>query len=407
MTTVPPPSPADAGPAVLVSDDARGEQWLAQALASPGALRRVPADLERLAERLERERPAVIVIDFQHIEAERATRLAQAAAGACPGAVLAAMGRTADPHAALSALRAGAREFLDVDSPPTEVGALLLGLLRGSPGAQPLRSKVVALIGARAGVGTSTLGVHLGVGVQRALHANRRVALLDLGVPIGDSQIMLETRGSYSFAEAVRNQHRLDLTLVQTALPRHASGLALLALPASVSELRELTHAAAVAVIQRLRGLFDVQVIDLGGFASAEFVAQVAAASDECLLVCDQSATSVVSGLEVSRSLRARNLRPQLIVNKADDRIAPLPAQIAERLELPLLATLPRRHVALLQAINTGRLLSDTAPNDPYSVAVQGLIARLLPDAAPGAAATAAPGWRRLLQRLTRANGRG
>jgi pilus assembly protein CpaE len=233
--------------------------------------------------------------------------------------------------------------------------------------------------------------------------ANRHVALLDLGVPIGDSQIMLETRGSYSFAEAVRNQHRLDLTLVQTALPRHASGLALLALPSSVSELRELTHAAAVAVIQRLRSLFDVQVIDLGGFASAEFVAQVAAASDECLLVCDQAAPSVVSGLEVARSLRARNLRPQLVVNKADDRVAPLPAQIAERLELPLLATLPRRHVALLQATNTGRLLSDTAPNDPYSVALHGLIARLLPDAAPTAAAPATPGWRRVLRQLTRA----
>lgn len=400
MTTA---SPADTGPVVLVSDDARAEQWLAQAFTPPGGFKRVAADLERLAERLERERPAVIVIDFQHVEAERATRLAQGASAAAPGAVLAAMGRTADPHAALSALRAGAREFLDIDSPPAEVGALLLGLLRGSPGAQPVRSKVIALIGARAGVGTSTLGVHLGVSVQRALPANRHVALLDLGVPIGDSQIMLETRGSYSFAEAVRNQHRLDLTLVQTALPRHASGLALLALPSSVSELRELTHAAAVAVIQRLRSLFDVQVIDLGGFASAEFVAQVAAASDECLLVCDQAAPSVVSGLEVARSLRARNLRPQLIVNKTDDRVAPLPAQIAERLELPLLATLPQRHVALLQAINTGRLLSDTAPNDPYSVALHGLIARLLPDAAPTAAAPAAPGWRRLLRQLTRA----
>lgn len=403
MTTPPPASHADTGAVVLVSDDARAEQWLAQAFTPPGGLKRVAADPERLAERLERERPAVIVIDFQHVEADRATRLAQGASAASPGAVLAAMGRTSDPHAALSALRAGAREFLDVDSPPAEVGALLLGLLRGSPGAQPVRSKVIALIGARAGVGTSTLGVHVGVSVQRALPANRHVALLDLGVPIGDSQIMLETRGSYSFAEAVRNQHRLDLTLVQTALPRHASGLALLALPSSVSELRELTHAAAVAVIQRLRSLFDVQVIDLGGFASAEFVAQVAAASDECLLVCDQAAPSVVSGLEVARSLRARNLRPQLVVNKADDRVAPLPAQIADRLELPLLATLPRRHVALLQAINTGRLLSDTAPNDPYSVALHGLIARLLPDAAPTAAAPAAPGWRRLLRQLTRA----
>ncbi len=396
-TSMPPPSH---GTVVLVSDDERAARWLGQALASAALLRRVPADLDALGAHLEREAPAAVVIDFQHVESERATQLAHGAARACPGAVLAAMGRSAEPSTALAALRAGAREFLDVDAAPDEGAALLLGLMRGAAAGPAVRGRVVALLGARCGMGTSTLAAHLAVRLQRAQRPGHQAALLDLGLPIGDSHVMLETRGSYSFAEAVRNQHRLDATFVQSALPRHASGLQVLALPNSVSELRELTHAAAIAVVQRLRGLFDMQVIDLGGFASAEFVAQVAAASDECLLVCDQAATSIVSALEVVRGLRARQLKPKLVVNKVGHGVDPQPLQIAERLELPLAAALPHRHAELLRAVNAGQLLVDTAPQDPYSLALEGLATRLQ----SGPSAPTPPGadapWRRLLARM-------
>lgn len=399
MTT--PLPPATTGTVVLVSDDERSARWLGQALASAALLRRVPTELDTLGAHLEREAPAAVVIDFQHVESERATQLAHGAAQACPGAVLAAMGRSAEPSTALAALRAGAREFLDVDAAPDEAAALLLGLMRGASAAGPaVRGKVVALLGARCGMGTSTLAAHLAVRLQRGQRPGHQAALLDLGLPIGDSHVMLETRGSYSFAEAVRNQHRLDATFVQTALPRHASGLQVLALPNSVSELRELTHAAAIAVVQRLRGLFDMQVIDLGGFASAEFVAQVAAASDECLLVCDQAATSIVSALEVVRGLRARQLKPKLVVNKVGPGIDPQPLQIAERLELPLAAALPHRHAELLRAVNAGQLLVDTAPQDPYTLALEGLATRLQSGpSAPTPAGVDAP-WRRLLARM-------
>lgn len=399
MTT--PLPPESTGTVVLVSDDEHAARWLGQALASAALLRRVPTDLDALGPHLEREAPTAVVIDFQHIELERATQLAHGAARACPGAVLAAMGRSAEPSTALAALRAGAREFLDVDAAPDEGAALLLGLMRNVTAVPAVRGKVIALLGARCGVGTSTLATHLAVQLQRGQRAGQQAALLDLGLPIGDSHVMLETRGNYSFAEAVRNQHRLDATFVQSALPRHASGLQVLALPNSVSELRELTHASAIAVVQRLRGLFNTQVIDLGGFASAEFVAQVAAASDECLLVCDQAATSIMSALEVVRGLRARQLKPKLVVNKVGQGIDPQPMQIAERLELPLAAALPHRHAELLRAVNTGRLLVDTAPQDPYTLALDGLATRLQSGApAPTSAGTEAT-WRRLLARMS------
>lgn len=371
--------PPALGPVVLVSDREASVRWLRGVVGTTASFKPCPADPERLAERLGEERPAVVVIDFSDPAQGPAAELAQRAAQAVPAAALLAMGRAAEPGVALAALRAGARDFLDTESPAADA----LGVLHkhGRPGAavRAVRGRVVSVIGARAGVGSSTLAVHLAVMVEEALKAeDRTAALLDLGIPVGDSQVLLETRGSFSFAEAARSQHRIDATFVQSALPRHASGLAVLSLPSNVAELRELSHAAAVGVTQRLRGHVDVQVIDLGGFANQEFIAQVAAVSEHCLLVCDQSAPSVISAIELSRTLRGRGLRPRLVVSKADEAVDPTPAQMAARLELPLAGVLPQRSTALLQALNTGRLLHQVAPSDPYVKAVRQLMASVL-----------------------------
>lgn len=385
------PSAPTLGTLTLVSDSEAAARWLRGVIGQHGTLRLCAAEPERLAERLGTERPGLVVIDFSDTVLVPAAELAQRAALALPEAAVVAMGRAAEPGTALAALRAGARDFLDTEAPPADALAALGRLVRSPSAPRAVKGTVVTLVGARAGVGTSTLAAHLAVLLEEALKPEQRsAALLDLGIPVGDSQVLLETRGSFSFAEAARNQHRIDATFVQSALPRHSSGLAVLSLPGNVAELRELSHAASVSVTQRLRSFVDVQLIDLGGFANQEFIAQVAAISEHCLLVCDQGAPSVISALELTRALRARGLRPQLVVNKADEAVDPSPAQIAERLDLPLAAVLPNRSTALLQAMNTGRLLSQAAPGDPYVKAVRQLMGRVAPVSEAGAAAAAA-----------------
>lgn len=387
------------GTVLLASEDDAAAAWLGKVLGRDGHLERVAPDPARLSERLAQGAPGMVVVDFGGLPLDRAAPLAQLAVQA--ELVVVALGRAADGSAALAALRAGAREFIEMQAPPAEARQALQQLASPGRGGRRVAGKVVALCGARAGVGTSTLAVHLAELCTRSLHPERRVALLDLGLPIADSLVMLETRGSYSFAEAARNQHRIDPTFVQSALPHHASGLAVLALPNSVSELRELTPQAAVAVIQRLRGLVDLQIVDLGGFSSTDFVAGVAAISDHCLMVCDQGAPSIVSATELARALRGRQIKPQLVASKADPAVDPQPAQIAARLELPLVATLPQRSTVLLQAMNAGRLLGDVAPQDPYLRALRQLAAQLLPETI--AAAAPQPGvTRRLTAWMTR-----
>jgi pilus assembly protein CpaE len=252
---------------------------------------------------------------------------------------------------------------------------------------------MTVLLGARVGMGVSTLAANLAVRVQkRGAAALKTSALLDLGIPAADSSVLLDTQGEFNFVDAVRNLRRFDQTFVHTAFGRHASGLAVTTLPADLTAMREVSYASAVNLVNRLRTFFDHQIVDLGGFTNLEFVAQMVRAADNAWLVCDPNVASVVSAMELLEGLRVHDAdarvsrdreaanAPQklhLVVNKFDPTLQFGAGQIAERLGLPLLAVLPARALALGRAVNQGRLLADIAERDAYVRALDPLIARL------------------------------
>lgn len=218
---------------------------------------------------------------------------------------------------------------------------------------------MTVLLGARIGVGVSTLAANLAVKLQkRGTAAAKTAALLDLGIPAADSSVLLDTQSEFNFVDAVRNLRRFDQTFVHTAFGRHVSGLAVTTLPPDLTAMREVSYASAVNLVNRLRTFFDHQIVDLGGFTNLEFVAQMVRAADNVWLVCDPNVASAVSAMELLEGLRFQDVdarlpkdrdtadapqKLQLVVNKFDPMLQFGAEQIAERLGLPLLAVLPAR----------------------------------------------------------------
>ncbi len=173
------------------------------------------------------------------------------------------------------------------------------------------------------------------------------VALLDLGLPARDGLLYLDTQSGFSFVDGVRNLRRLDQTLLHTALAHHTSGVAVLPLPASLTQVREISHADSVALIKRLADFFDFQIADLGGFSTIDCMAQTVREAQRNWVVCDQSIGGIVSTANMLKELRARGVETEhfsLVVNKFDNHVGLSAKDIAERLELPLQHVLP--HVA-------------------------------------------------------------
>ena len=364
---------------VFASSDPNNVRWLADALAQTGVLEPTTYDAAALSQRIAALRPSIVFVDFSGDLNDLATRAVHTARAVAPHLPIVAVGKLAEPEGAIAALRAGVRDFIDVAAALPEATRIAREALENVARSATRHGRLTVLLGARIGVGVSTFAAHLGVALQKRA---RQAALVDLGLPAGDSMLYLDTRSEFDFAEAVRNLRRFDETFVHTALARHASGLALTTLSPDLSTLRSVSYASSVALLARLRAFFDQQIVDLGGFSNHEFVAQVAQAADEVWLVCDPAIASVVSAVDLLRELAAFDLdtgRIGIVVTKYDARLGLTAEQIAARLALPLVATLPSRRVPLAQAANQGKLLAQTNERDPYVRAIDALAQRLAP----------------------------
>lgn len=366
---------------------------------------------EKLANRalLEEQQARVLLLDFSKDCADHAADITRQLASVSPGIVLLGIGSASESRGAgvLAALRAGVTDFIDIDAADDELLALLrraLAQAKHAPAGDipaASRGQLVVTCGVRPGVGSSTLVAHLGAlaaatGKAQAESRDNRVLLLDLGHSRGDVALYLGVAGTFRFSDALRSAHRLDRTLVDTAVTRHASGASVL------SHSRQVVDGApdegdVTALLERLLGMFDVVLCDLAVHALPHYARSLLPMADEIWLVSDLNVSSVVSLdaclVELER-LRARDLRVSLVVNRHDDAYAVPAARLAERFRLPLLAALPERSRALGMSASRGALLHDISPRDRYIQALQPLLSRLR---LKGRQMEASTGWKKLL----------
>ena len=365
--------------------------WLTDALARLGSVVVLGPDTQSIDERITLLSPVAVFIDFSSEQSAIAASLHQRLKRDWPALPILATGVSAEPAAMLAALRAGVDDFIDMAAPPTDAVSTLRTLLeRRSSQQVGSRGCTLTLLGARAGLGVTTLATSLALTLHDLLTqtparppgrvSRHGVALLDLGLPARDGLLYLDTQSGFSFVDGVRNLRRLDQTLLHTALAHHGSGVAVLPLPASLTQVREISHADSVALIKRLSDFFDFQIADLGGFSTVDFIAQTVREAQRTWVVCDQSIGAIVSTAHLLKELRSRGVETEglsLVVNKFDNHVGLSAKDIAERLELPLRHVLPARSAQLLTAASRGEMLVRSARNDPYSQAVS-VLARSL-----------------------------
>ncbi|RDK07429.1 pilus assembly protein [Cupriavidus lacunae] len=364
--------------------------WLGRVLGGLGTLVTDGGAQEAFIERVAELRPGLVFLHFSAELAGQSAHLGEQLLRLFPGLPLVAVGQADEPGIMLAALRVGVKDFIDLRDAPAQAEAVVKRLAVPSEQVRPAEAarqgKIVALLGARPGVGVTSLAVNLAAAARRRLprhektDARAEVLLMDLGLPARDGALYLNLSPGFHFVEAVRNLRRFDQVFVQTALTRHSNGVCVLPLPAALGELRDISYSEAIGLLERLRAFFDMQIIDLGGFGNAEFTAQIVKAADSVVLVADQSVGAIVSAAELVHELRAREVERDdlhLLVSRFDARLGVDAAQIARRVDVQSVATLPDSREALVLAMNRGAVLADDDPHDPYVRALADLLVRL------------------------------
>jgi pilus assembly protein CpaE len=173
------------------------------------------------------QRAEVVLVNIDPQNPQRAIRTIELIHANIPGVTIFAIGEMNQPTNIVSAMRAGAREFLDHASSRealieafTRFSATLSRAQRSAS-----RARVLTFLNAKGGAGATTTAVNTAVALQET---HGRVVLVDFA-PIGHAALQLNLRPQFTIIDALQNLHRMDGSLLDGLMTPYRNGLHLLA----------------------------------------------------------------------------------------------------------------------------------------------------------------------------------
>ncbi len=231
-----------------------------------------------------------------------------------------AVGQASESKLILRALHEGADHYLDEADLETQLEAVL-HRLHGREGSRERQrseehsGRLVAVLGASGGCGTSTLAVNLATVLARQ---HGRCALVDLKPGVGDLAALLDLRPEHSLADLCLNAARMDRAMFEAALVPHASGVHLLAPPQMYEDIRLVTPKGVHKTLTLARETFPLAVADLEDCFHEEQVIALRQA-DLVLLVFRLDFTSLRNTrriLDYFEQINIPDERVRLVINR-------------------------------------------------------------------------------------------
>jgi pilus assembly protein CpaE len=269
-----------------------------------------------------------------------------------------AIGAELDAAVLLRAVRNGCTEFLTKPINPEDLIASLNRFQAGisaEPNAQSGIGRVIAFFGAKGGVGTTMLAVHLATHLVR--QHGKKTLLIDHKPQLGHVALYLGLKDTqYHFDELLRNADRLDSELLNGFVVRHRSGLDVIASPELAGSTYEAKAEDLEQVMDFLRREYDYILID-SPVAFQDSKASIVDQSDEVYIVStpDVAALRDLARLVENLSLtESATSKLRVVVNRSTATDSVTPEQIEKAVRFPISVAVPNNYFELLRAINDG-----------------------------------------------------
>ena len=218
------------------------------------------------------------------------------------------------------------------------------------------RTRVIAVVGAKGGVGATTIACNLAT--EFRVQTGKRVLLADMDVNAGLVSFLMGVDSQYSIQYAIANFQRLDLSCWNSIVARDPNGLHIVSSPAlqGSEEVQAETLRQVIALVQPF---YDWMVLDLGRLntLSVSLLCRV----NEVLVV---TSAGFAAAYEARRALEAlakagmEGDRVRLIVNQADQAPALCRSDMRRVFGVEVYATTPKDAAELSQAMLARRPLS-------------------------------------------------
>ncbi|HET6868632.1 MAG TPA: P-loop NTPase [Solirubrobacteraceae bacterium] len=269
------------------------------------------------------------------------------------------------PEVLRSGMQAGAR---DVITAPVGLEQLEMSLLAAASWTQALRrragrdsadllgvGRVLTVVGAKGGVGTSTVAVHLALAAREIGAAS--VALVEYDLQGGDLRAFLDLPYRRSVADLAAVADELTTRHLQEAMYTHASGMRVLLAPQEGEHADSVSATAARSILTAIRTREDLTIVDAGSTLS-EASAIAVEMADTTVVVTTPDVVSlrgVVRLCSLWNRLKVEPADVAVLLNRTSRKLEVQPDLARRVVPIPVLQTnVPADFFALESAVNTG-----------------------------------------------------
>jgi pilus assembly protein CpaE len=217
--------------------------------------------------------------------------------------------------------------------------------------------KIIAIRGAKGGVGCTVIATSLAVAIKR--RSDERVALVDAHLFGGDVPLALDMTPDRSLGDLLPHMHSLDDELLDSTLIKHASGIQVLATPPDLERAEAITPEDFQRVVEALRARYDYVVVDCPSVLDHNSLI-VLDMADLLLLVCTPEIASLKNAARFVRlglQFGYSDAKMRLVINRRNSAGAVARPDIETHLHYKTSFSIPNDGASVVKALNRGQPL--------------------------------------------------
>jgi pilus assembly protein CpaE len=308
----------------------------------------------------------VVVIESEARAADLVASLDALAEVCDAGTRVVVIGRYNDVVLYRELLRRGISDYLIAPVGAMEVVRSICGLY-SAPDAKAI-GRIVAVAGAKGGVGASTIAHNVAWAIARDLRLDAVVCDLDLA--FGTAGLDFNQDPPQGIADAVFSPDRVDTGFIDRLLSKCTDQLSLLAAPATLDRLYDFSAEAFDAIFDALRATVPCIVLDVPHQWTA-WTKHVLVAADNILIVAEPDLANLRNGknlLDLLRAARPNDQRPSYCLNQVGVPKRPeiKAADFSKAIGDEPVAVIPFDPQVFGTAANNGQMIAELSPSHSF-----------------------------------------
>jgi pilus assembly protein CpaE len=245
-------------------------------------------------------------------------------------------------------------------------------------GGSEQRGHLIAVRGAKGGVGTTVIAANLAIALQRA--SDRRVALVDANLFGGDVALVMDLLTNRSLTDLIPDMHALTPEVLESSVVRHKSGVDVLPAPNELERAESVTPEHLQRVLEGVNAHYDFVVVDTSSLLDQSSLVVLDLAS-VILLICTPQITGLKNAarfLKLAGEFGYGEEKVRLVINRHGSPASIGDQDIEHHLHYPITAGLPNDREAVVHSLNRGEPVMITAGKSALSRAIYRLAELLL-----------------------------